>query len=257
MITGVTVKASVHRLARWKRLAAKGRLVQLAITSLMALVAMTLPVLPAQAAADTQILPGLHLMWSTKTAMRIGWSARPKAASYTYQLYQMNGVRVRSGAVPGYYHTVICSGLHPGWSYRADVQSSSDLSATISVTLALLDPLREIAYQWAESQAGTPYLYGGQGDGGYDCSGLVRTAYRHAGIWLPRTTGEMLQYWRLDQESSPRQGDLVFFGSGHVELYAGPERSFGAETSSTGTWWNRWWPGDWWPTAFYRVSGAG
>jgi cell wall-associated NlpC family hydrolase len=116
---------------------------------------------------------------------------------------------------------------------------------------------RELAYRWAQTQAGAPYRYGGQGDGGYDCSGLVRTAYRQAGIWLPRTTGEMLQYRRLDQEASPRQGDLVFFGTGHVELYAGPDRSFGAETNRTGTWWNRWWPGSWWPTAFYRVSGAG
>jgi cell wall-associated NlpC family hydrolase len=258
MITGVTVTASAQRLARWKRQAVGSRLVlKLAITSVTALAAMALPVLPAQAATDTQTLPGLHLMWSTETAMRIGWSASPKAASYTYQLYQMNGVQVRSGSVPGYYHTVICSGLHPGWRYRADVTADPDLSGTISVTLLRSSTPREIAYQWAETQAGARYLYGGQGDGGYDCSGLVRTAYRHAGIWLPRTTGEMLQFWRLDQESSPRQGDLVFFGDGHVELYAGPDRSFGAETNRTGTWWNRWWPGDWWPTAFYRVSGAG
>jgi cell wall-associated NlpC family hydrolase len=113
--------------------------------------------------------------------------------------------------------------------------------------------VRELAYRWAETQAGARYRYGAQGDGAYDCSGLVRAAYLHAGIWLPRTTGEMLQYWRLDRETEPRQGDLVFFGTGHVELYAGRRQSFGAEDNSTGTWWNRWWPGDWWPTGFYRV----
>jgi cell wall-associated NlpC family hydrolase len=201
-------------------------------------------------------------MWATRTAMRLGWPAASGASSYTYHLYQMNGVRVRSGRLPGSSSTVTWRGLHPGWRYRAELQASKGRPgpgryATVSVTLPRSDPPRELAYQWAETQAGVRYRYGSQGKGGYDCSGLVRTAYRHAGIWLPRTSGEMLQYWRLDQESSPRQGDLVFFGTGHVELFAGRDRSFGAETNPAGTWWNRWWPGTWWPTAYYRISGAG
>jgi NlpC/P60 family len=264
MITGVTVTASAQRLARWKRQAVDGCSIQkLAITGLAATALSVLPALPAQAATTRIQSPsGLHLMWANRTAVRLGWSPSPGAVSYTYLLYQMNGVQVRSGSLPGIYHTVICEGLHPGWRYRAEVWASpgtggASRHATVSVTLPSPDPLREIAYQWAETQAGTPYRYGAQGDGAYDCSGLVRTAYQHAGIWLPRTTGEMLQYWRLDPESAPRQGDLVFFGSGHVELYAGQDRSFGAETNRTGTWWNRWWPGNWWPTAYYRVSGAG
>lgn len=265
MITEVKVTASAQRLARWKRPALTGcpmRTLTIAGLVPLALAATALPVLPAQATTDIQNPPGLHLMWATQTAARLGWSASPGATSYSYQLSQSNGVQVGSGSVPGYYHTVTCRGLHPGWSYRAEVRAVPATPgaagyATISVTLPAPDPPREIAYQWAETQAGARYLFGGQGDGGYDCSGLVRTAYQHAGIWLPRTTGEMLQYWRLDQEAAPRQGDLVFFGTGHVELYAGPDRSFGAETNRTGTWWNRWWPGNWWPTAFYRVSGAG
>jgi cell wall-associated NlpC family hydrolase len=228
----------------------------------LALAATALPAQPAHAATGSQGQRGLHLMWATTTAVRLGWPATPGARSYTYQLYQMNGARVRSGWLPGYDHTAICRGLHPGWRYRANVQanpgkSGAGWSATVSVTLPHPNPARELAYRWAQTQAGVPYRYGGQGGGGYDCSGLVRSAYRHAGIWLPRTTGEMLQDRRLDEESSPRQGDLVFFGTGHVELYAGQDRSFGAETNPTGTWWNRWWPGSWWPTAFYRVSGAG
>jgi cell wall-associated NlpC family hydrolase len=274
MFTGVTVKASALRLALWKRPALRGRAIRrsaivglvpaaLAATALSAL--SVLPVLPAQAATDARNAPGLHSIWANPTAVRLGWPALPGAMSYTYRLYQMDGVQVRSGWLPGSQHTVICRGLHAGWRYQAEVEASpgspgspgSGWYATVSVRLPLPGPPRELAYQWAETQAGARYRYGGQGGGGYDCSGLVRAAYRHAGIWLPRTTGQMLQYWRLDQESSPRQGDLVFFGTGHVELYAGRNLSFGAETSRTGTWWNRWWPGDWWPTAFYRVTGAG
>ncbi len=264
MITGVTVRASARPLARRKRVVARGRvLAKLTFTGLMplVLVTMALSALPVRAATATQSPLGSQVMWTTRTAVRFGWTAAPGATLYAFQLYQMNGVRVRSGRLPGSDHTVTCRGLHPGWRYRLQVRASAGGSgpgwyATASVTLPSPDPPREVAYRWAQTQAGARYLYGGEGDGGYDCSGLVRTAYQHAGIWLPRTTGEMLQYRRLDEESSPRQGDLVFFGTGHVELYAGPDQSFGAETSRTGTWWNRWWPGDWWPTAFYRVSGA-
>jgi cell wall-associated NlpC family hydrolase len=221
---------------------------------------------PAQAATFAQNPPpGFHLMWATQTAMRIGWSSARGAWTYSYRLYQMNGVQVGSGGEPGYYHTVTFSGLHPGWQYRsivwANPPSGSGLHATLYVTLPSPTPPREYAYQWAETQAGTRYVYGAEGHGAYDCSALVQTAYSHVGIWLPRTTTEMLQDSRLARESSPRQGDLVFFGSGHVELYDSRGRSFGAEsgpeTVHGGVWWNQWWPGNWWPTAFYRVDRAG
>jgi cell wall-associated NlpC family hydrolase len=276
MITEVTLVASAWRLALWKRLATQVRQInRLAITGLIPL-ALVATALPAQA-ADTQSPPDIHLLWATQSAIQLDWSASAGATSYSYELYQMNGVPVRSGEEPGSHHWVICRGLHPGWRYLAAVWAGAGAPEPgapepgapepgapepgayggLYVTLPGINPPRELAYQWAETQAGTPYRYGAQGDGGYDCSGLVRAAYLHAGIWLPRTTGEMLQYWRLDQESSPRQGDLVFFGDGHVELYAGQDQSFGAEDNHTGTWWNRWWPSDWWPTAFYRVSTAG
>jgi cell wall-associated NlpC family hydrolase len=246
-----------------------------------ALAAAVLPAWPAQAMASAQNpLPGFHLMWATKTAIRLAWRASPAAGSYAYRLDQMNGVDARSGQEPGDLDTLTVIGLHPGWRYRCTVWAegtapdaagtapaakgtahegnSPGREATLYVTLPKPAPPREYAYQWAESQAGTPYSYGAEGDGAYDCSGLVRTAYLHAGIWLPRTTGEMLSYQRLERESTPRQGDLVFFGSGHVELYDSRDKSFGAETNpDTGVWWYQWWPDNWWPTAFYRVQGAG
>ena len=252
MIMGVTVRTSALRLVLWK---------QVAITGLTTL-ALAAAALPAQAATDTQKPLNIQLLRATRTAVRLRWSAPAEAMSYTYRLYQMNGVQIRQGCQFGSYRTVTCRGLHPGWRYRAELSANltspgPDPNATLYVTLPGPNPPRELAYQWAETQAGARYRYGGQGNGGYDCSGLVRAAYLRAGIWLPRTTGMMLQYWRLDREASPRQGDLVFFGTGHIELYAGPDQSFGAEDNRTGTSWNRWWPDNWWPTAFYRVSGAG
>lgn len=85
----------------------------------------------------------------------------------------------------------------------------------------------ETALRFALAQLGTPYRWGGEGDGGFDCSGLVQAAYATAGITMPRTAqaqhdaGPALP-WGAELEP----GDLVFFGSAtdhvtHMGLYLG------------------------------------
>jgi cell wall-associated NlpC family hydrolase len=113
-------------------------------------------------------------------------------------------------------------------------------------------PARLRAFDWARTQYGKAYEYGGTGPRGYDCSGLVMEAYRHAGINLPRTTGEMLDSRLLVRVSTPEKGDLAFYGPGHVELYAHGSWTFGAHAPGQIVGWIQW--GPWWyPTAFYRI----
>ncbi len=88
----------------------------------------------------------------------------------------------------------------------------------------------------AETQQGTPYVFGGDAPGGFDCSGLVYWAAQRLGIaGMPRDTFEMLAAAGsvLVPVSSPRPGDLAFFGSGHVELYVSSGRFFGAQQTGT------------------------
>ena len=114
-------------------------------------------------------------------------------------------------------------------------------------------PKRLIALRWAESQAGKWYCFGGTG-GCFDCSGLVMSAYRHAGISIPRTTYGMLASPRLHRiaASQRQRGDLAFYGSGHVELVT-RHGTFGAAAPGTRVGWHH--PSAWWhPTMYFRVG---
>lgn len=71
----------------------------------------------------------------------------------------------------------------------------------------------------AEQHLGQPYVWGGRGAGGLDCSGLVQLALGQAGIKVPRDTD--LQRESIGEElpegDEPIRGDLIFF-PGHVGI---------------------------------------
>lgn len=74
----------------------------------------------------------------------------------------------------------------------------------------------------AETQLGTPYVWGGSSPGGFDCSGLVMWAYAQAGVSLPRTTYAQWGSGRHVSVADLQPGDLVFaWGLGHVTMYVG------------------------------------
>ncbi|WP_017614341.1 C40 family peptidase [Nocardiopsis salina] len=82
------------------------------------------------------------------------------------------------------------------------------------------------ALDFAYGQVGLPYIYGGTGPDGYDCSGLVQAAWRSAGVDLPRTTYAQAEVGqRITDMSALQPGDIVFFsGMGHNGLYAGDDQ---------------------------------
>lgn len=111
---------------------------------------------------------------------------------------------------------------------RPDPQSQSPRSAkTIGERAAVV----------AVRQLGVPYRYGGNGnnDGGFDCSGLVHYAYKHAGLDIPRTTRSLWQAARPVRKSDLVVGDLLFFSIdgkiSHVGMYIGKRRFVHAPSS--------------------------
>jgi cell wall-associated NlpC family hydrolase len=86
------------------------------------------------------------------------------------------------------------------------------------------------AITFALAQLGKPYVWGGTGPAGWDCSGLMMMAYRAAGITIPR--GSIAQSTvgvPVYDTNQLRPGDLLFVpGSdgtvsapGHVGMYLG------------------------------------
>jgi len=83
----------------------------------------------------------------------------------------------------------------------------------------------------AKAQLGDPWRYGASGPYAFDCSGLVRYAYRRAGdgavihISSLRSARSLYRYFRargLASRSNPKVGDLVIWGYGtHVGIYIG------------------------------------
>ncbi len=81
-------------------------------------------------------------------------------------------------------------------------------------------------------------------------------AFGHgAGIWLPHSTYSMLSNKHLHRIplSQARRGDLMFYGSGHVEINTTwYHQTFGAHDPGTRVGWIKW--GPWfYPTAAYPV----
>ena len=80
-------------------------------------------------------------------------------------------------------------------------------------------PAAQGAVAYALAQLGTPYRWGGDEPGGFDCSGLVQAAYQAAGIALPRVAQAQYDAGPPVPAGQPLQpGDLVFFGADPADV---------------------------------------
>jgi cell wall-associated NlpC family hydrolase len=81
---------------------------------------------------------------------------------------------------------------------------------------------RAEAVAYAEAQLGKPYVWGGAGPYGFDCSGLVMMAWQAGGVLLAHYTGSQWADTFHIGRGQLEPGDLVFSnGFGHVQMYVG------------------------------------
>jgi peptidoglycan DL-endopeptidase CwlO len=75
---------------------------------------------------------------------------------------------------------------------------------------------------FAEAQLGKMYQWGATGPDTFDCSGLTMSAYRAAGVDIPRTSQQQWLWGPRIRASQAEPGDLVFFaGSDGTRLAPG------------------------------------
>ena len=99
-------------------------------------------------------------------------------------------------------------------------------------TALLAEGAAATAIQFALSQVGDPYLWGGNGPDRWDCSGLLVAAFREAGITLPRVSRDQFRAGGHVPVRQMQPGDLFFYGTDptdprtihHVAMYLGNDQ---------------------------------
>ncbi len=93
---------------------------------------------------------------------------------------------------------------------RSTVNQTSDNTVVIQ--------LKEAHREWE----GTPYILGGTGIGGLDCSAFIQIVFQdYFGVELPRNTRQQLQEGESVRRNQIRPGDLIFFRTGRNLMHVG------------------------------------
>lgn len=84
-------------------------------------------------------------------------------------------------------------------------------------------PQGKKAIEFATAQIGKPYVWGAEGPGSYDCSGLTSKAWSAAGRGIPRTSQEQWKQLPRVDVKNMRPGDLIIYhaDASHVGMYLG------------------------------------
>ncbi len=118
------------------------------------------------------------------------------------------GGRDLPGAIYGYNHA--------GW-YVTDVLTLAGRYARTQTRAPAGAAATAVGY--ALSQLDVPYLWGGDGNGGFDCSGLTQAAYNAAHVPLPRTAQQQYDAGPHLSPGTPlAPGDLVFYGTSTTDV---------------------------------------
>jgi cell wall-associated NlpC family hydrolase len=168
----------------------------------------------------TQV-PGWQSLPVTVAAQDVQRSADPDAYAQWQQL--------ATGLVDTFSGTATNCATDADTSTSVPASGTTRLPAGFTLPADTPAPIKT-AISYAIRQLGKPYIWGGTGPKGYDCSGLVMMAYQAAGISLPRTTFQQIGVGTPVYALNDLQpGDLLFSAGadgtaadpGHVGMYIG------------------------------------
>jgi cell wall-associated NlpC family hydrolase len=115
---------------------------------------------------------------------------------------------------------------------KATTASPVEVSSNASPTGTDIGEIGRTAFHYL----GTPYLFGGEGPSGIDCSSFVQQVFREHRINLPRTAREQSMTGSEVADGDLRKGDLVFFHTyasypSHVGIYLGDGKMIHASSA--------------------------
>ena len=126
-------------------------------------------------------------------------------------------------------------------SIRVSAVDTAGNVAEAVFTVEVIDPAIYSGSQvaaLAHTKVGNPYVYGGAGPYGFDCSGFTQWLYAQVGVSIPRTATAQYYAGTSVSSSDLQPGDLLFYntfgGISHVGVYIGDGMMIHAGTSDTG-----------------------
>lgn len=100
-------------------------------------------------------------------------------------------------------------------AYRAPAGTADETSAS-------LGSVQKLLYEAHETWQGTPYILGGSGTNGVDCSSFTQIVFDEKfDVSLPRNTREQLNIGKGVRRYSIRPGDLIFFKTTRQDFHVG------------------------------------
>ncbi|MER7579169.1 transglycosylase family protein [Kitasatospora sp. NPDC097691] len=169
------------------------------------------------------IYPGQHLTFGDHGQTQESASSDKSGSDFTwFNRSQKSGQSANGGAV----------NAKPVAQTQTPAAQAPAQAATGSMAAAVA---------FAESKVGQAYVYGGTGNGGWDCSGLTQAALRAAGISVPRVAADQAAASTHVSLDSLQPGDLLFWSNNgkdsgvyHVAIYVGNGKYVEAANPSSG-----------------------
>ncbi|BAD60447.1 Cell wall-associated hydrolase, NlpC family [Nocardia farcinica] len=171
------------------------------------------------AVAATGAMPAVPAMAATVNIPGLGDFDVPVPQEFEQPVQQLNQQLQQALAAPqgGVQQAPLAAPQFPSFQIPAPFQQTTP---------------GDIALDAAKTKVGAMYSWGAAGPSTFDCSGLVKWAYRQAGIELPRTSFEQSHVGAPVAFEDLRPGDIVVTnGGGHVGLYAGDGKLLNAVQS--------------------------